>query len=104
MPSMRKKTRRDGRQKTALGRVLLLDALRNWAIPLPLGGGALLLWVVYEAALIGRTRALTFGGALVLLAALYLGLAQTCWTWGSFTASAHPSRRSAAPAPSTGSF
>jgi hypothetical protein len=75
MPTVRKQApQRAKRQNAAIRRIMVLDALRSWAIPLPLAGVTLLLWVGYQIELIGRGPGATLAGALALLAALYGGL------------------------------
>lgn len=58
-------------RNAAIRRMMVLDALRNWLIPLPLAAAGLLLWVVYQIELVGRGAAVTLAGALILLGALY---------------------------------
>jgi hypothetical protein len=75
MPTTRKPTQqRVKRQHAAIRRIMFLDALRSWAIPLPLAAAALVLWVTYQIELVGPGPAATVAGALALLAALYAGL------------------------------
>jgi hypothetical protein len=55
-------------------RIVILDALRGWIVHTLLGGGMLILWILYNIELIGPGPAVTGGGAIVLAGLLFAGL------------------------------
>ncbi len=66
--------KRAAEQRAMIRKIMLLEALRNWAIPLPLGAAALVLAVLYNIELVSPARAVALAGALALLAGLFAGL------------------------------
>lgn len=61
-------------QHAMIRRIVILDALRGWVVHLVLGGGMLILWILYNIELIGPGPAVTGGGAIVLAGLLFAGL------------------------------
>ncbi len=62
------------RQQVNIGRALFFEALHGWIVPLGVGGLGLSAWVAYNIEIIRPESAVTLGGGLALLVALYVGL------------------------------
>jgi hypothetical protein len=74
MPKRKASPQRVKNQNAAIRRIMILDALKGWAIPLPRAAIGLVVWVTYQIELLPGGLAASLIGAVAILAALYAGL------------------------------
>ena len=74
MPKRKASPQRVKNQNAAIRRIMILDALKGWAIPLPLAAVGLVVWVTYQIELLPGGLAASLIGGVAILAALYAGL------------------------------